>query len=146
MVNSGRCIGVWRIETSLKKCFFEVVEDGTTRTLIIIIKKIIEPGQSIILLDCWKAHYSLKLKGYQYLQVNHFTEIEKEKRSWTNFFESTSNAIIKISSKNSDTKTTPWHLSFWVLKHYLKWPGDKEIGTWTTKLALSICIKMKIVD
>lgn len=54
---------------------------GKHRTLIIIIKKIIEPGQSIILLDCWKAHYSLKLKGYQYLKVNHFTEIEKEKRS-----------------------------------------------------------------
>ena len=51
------------IERQSKKCFFEIVEDRSAKTLIPIITKYVKPG-TVILSDCWKAYSTLKDEGY----------------------------------------------------------------------------------
>ena len=57
------------IERQSKKCFFEIVEDRSAKTLIPIITKYVKPG-TVILSDCWKAYSTLKDEGYSEIDNN----------------------------------------------------------------------------
>jgi len=72
--NVGRITkNVWvfgGIERETKNYFFEIVPNRTSKTLIEIIKKRINP-ESIIISDCWASYSRLELEGFMHLSVNH---------------------------------------------------------------------------
>ena len=81
------------IERESKICFFQVVEDRSSLTLIPIIKQHVKPGTTI-LFDCWKAYDCLEREGYTHLTVNHSIEFKNpETGACTNTIESTWNAV-----------------------------------------------------
>ncbi len=92
--------GVWvfgGIKRESKRCFFEIVEDRSTQTLIPLIKKYIKPGTQIIS-DCWKAYSSLEKEGYTHLTVNHSKEFKNpETGACTNLVESTWHAVKNLA-------------------------------------------------
>ena len=64
-------VGVFRgIDQETNECFFKVVDDRSSATLVPIIKEFIKPGTTIYS-DCWKAYDCLKNKGYIHETVNH---------------------------------------------------------------------------
>ena len=104
-----RVEGVWvfgGIERDSKRCFFEIVENRSTKTLIPLIKKYIKPGTQIIS-DCWKAYSSLEKEGYTHLTVNHSKEFKNpETGACTNLVESTWHAVKKKLAEIRHPKAT----------------------------------------
>lgn len=80
-------------------CFFEIIADSSSTTLIPIIQRYVKPS-SVILSDCWKAYICLKDEGYTHLTVNHSLTVKnKENGACTNLIESTWNAVKKSFPK-----------------------------------------------
>lgn len=74
------------IEEGSRKCFIETVEKRDKDTLILLIKKWIEPGTTIIS-DCWAAYKCLEDYGYHHESVNHSKGFVNESGSHTNKIE-----------------------------------------------------------
>ena len=125
-----RVDGVWvfgGIERQSKKCFFEILEDRSAKTLIPIITKYVKPG-TVILSDCWKDYSTLKDEGYTYLTVNHSIEFKnKETGACTNLIESTWNAVKKPFPKTGIQKQLydSYLVEYCIRKKYLNDAEDK---------------------
>ncbi len=123
-----RVDGCWvfgGIERDSNKCFFEIVEDRTTDTLLEIIKRNIKPGTTIIS-DCWKAYACLKDHGYTHLTVNHSKEfVNPETGACTNKIESTWHAL-KLSLPRSGTQKQLYDSYFFEYVVRKKFLNDSE--------------------
>ena len=51
-------------------CFFEPVEDRSSKTLMEIILRNVQPGTTIVT-DCWRGYIALKDEHFHHLTVNH---------------------------------------------------------------------------